>query len=474
MTEQIDFGNLIRRVLRQWFLILAISAIAAMLAGVVTSRMYRPQYQTQVLIAVYGKDGTGRATTEASETAQLFQEVISSNLLQKRVAEAIGMSYLPGRFSCSNIPNTNMITLSVSADTPQDAMLVINVFLDHYEVVTDQLMNDMVLQVLEAPKVPTSAVEAYNEVKILGMVFVGCACMLSGGLFLYFYLRDDIKHERQVEKKLDTRLFATIYHEDMKKGIRLPSFKKKKKTGLLVTNPVTSFGYIETFHKMCIRLEYATKQKEYKTILITSVQENEGKSTIAANLALSLADVGKKVLLVDLDLRKPAQFKLFEVPYRKGQAQVSNVISGTAKVENAIRKISRTNLFVLAGNRSYRNSTRLLIRETAAEAIKQMREKVDYVILDTPPLNLVADAEEVMRYADAGLIVVRQNSSITKDINDAIDVFKNTGCKLLGCVFNDVETGLLGSTVFRGESYSQRYGYGKYGRYGKRYEKKTE
>ncbi len=473
MTEQIDFGNIIRRVLRQWFLILAVSAIVAMLAGIVTSRMYRPQYQTQALIAVYGKDGLGSTVSDAEDTSQLFREVIGSNLLQKRVAEAMELSYLPGTISCVNVPKTNMITLTVSANTPKDAMLVMNGFLDHYETVTDQLLDDMVLQVLEAPKVPMNAVEAYNEMKVLLGVFLFCVAGICGALCLYYYFRDDIKNEKQVEKKLDTKLFATVYHEDMKKGIRLPKFKKKrKKSGILVTNPVTSFGYIETFHKMCTRLEYQTEQNGYKSIVLTSVQENEGKSTIAANLALSLAKLGKRVLIVDLDLRKPAQFKLFEMAYGKEKAQVGNVLTGTVKLEKAVRRINRSSLYLLAGNRSYRNSTRLLIRESTAEIFEAMKEHVDYVILDTPPLNLVADAEEVMRYADAGLLVVRQNSSKTKDINDAVDVFKNTGCKLLGCVFNDVETGLFGNTVFHSESYQYRYGYG--GKYAKRYEKKAE
>lgn len=466
MTERIDFVNILRRVLRQWLFIVTIGIMTALVVGIVTSRMYRPQYETKALIAVYGKDAYSNTVTDAQETADLFKEVITSNLLQKRVAEVLELNSLPGTFSCYNIPSTNMITIKVMASTPENAMLVINGFLDHYDEVTAQLLDDMVLQILEEPKVPMQPVEGYNEKKVLVSTFLGSMAVVAGFLCLYFYFRDDIKNEQQVEKKLDTKLFATIYHENTKKGI-LPLRKNRKKKGLLVTNPVTSFSYIETFQKLCVRVEYKLKQRDGKTIVLTSVHENEGKSTVAANLALSLAKNGKSVLLVDLDLRKPAQYKLFEIPYEKEQAQVGDVLAGQARLDEAVRKLNVPELQILAGNRSYHNSTKMLIKESAIRMFEQIKINVDYVIFDTPPLSQVADAEEVMQYADAGLLIVRQNVSKTKDINDAIDVFKSAGCKLLGCVYNDVETGVFGNAVFQKESYNYRYGYG----YGKRYSK---
>lgn len=460
MTEQFDFENIIRRVVRQWYYIVMISLTMALLVGIVTSRLYRPSYETQAMIAVYGKDYYNGVVQKAEDTSKLFQEVITSSILQKRVAEVLGLSSLPGTVSCSNVPKTNMIILKVSASNPENAMLVMNGILDNYSIVTEKLLNDMVLQVLEDPKVPISAVQSYNEKKMMMAAFLVSAAGLIMLLCLYYYFRDDIKNEYQVEKKLDTKLFATIYHEDREKGIRLQK-KKKRKAGLLVTNPVTSFGYTETFKKMCTRLEYQTQKKEYKSILLTSVQENEGKSTIAANLALTLASVGKKVLLVDLDLRKPAQFKLFEIPYGEREPQVGDVLMENANINSAVKEIGKSNLLLLAGNRSYRNSTRMLSREITANIVEAMKDGVDYVILDTPPMSMVADAEEVMRYADAGLLVVRQNGAKTKDINDVIDVFKSAGCRLLGCVYNDVKIGLWGNTWFQNDGYNYQYGYGK-------------
>ena len=469
MTEHIDITNVLRQVIKQWAAILLLAVIAAFGCGIAASRMYRPHYETEALIVVYEKGSVSSGVRSAEETAGLFQEVITSSLLQKKVAEILEIPYFPGTISCDNIRSTNMITLKAQAATPADAMLVINGVLEHYRDATSGLLGNIVLQVLEEPKVPTAPVDAYDEVDLLSKVFLGTVAGVCAVLFLYFYLRDDIKNESQVEKKLDTKLFATIYHENLNKG--LLRIRHKEKTELLISNPVTSFGYIETFQKLCVKLEHKLKTQKGQMILVTSVLENEGKSTVSANLAMSLAKRGKTVLLADMDLRKPTQYQLFNQTYAKGAAQVGSCLAGKDDLEDAVRQIDETTLYLLGGNRSYKNATRLIVSNQAKEIVLRLKNAADYVILDTPPLYHAADAEELMRYADAGLIVVRQNRAKVKDINDAVDVFYKMGCQLLGCVLNDVKTGLLGDVVSRGDGYQYRYGYG-YGYYQQKKEPK--
>lgn len=465
MTEHIDISNIVRQVLRQWLVLLLLGVIAASGAGIAASRMYQPHYESEALIVVYEKGSATSGVKSASTTADLFQEVITSSLLQKKVAEILGISYLPGTISCENIPNTNMILLKARASTPKDVMIVLNGVLDHYKEATSGLLDGVILQVLEEPKVPMEPVDAYDEGRLLKKAFLGTVAAAAAAMFLYFYFRDDVKNEEEVERKLDTKLFGTIYHENLEKGF----FRKHRgeKTALLVNNPVASFGYIETFQKLCVKLEHKLKKSESKVILVTSVLESEGKSTVASNLALSLAKRGKKVLLVDLDLRKPAQAMLFGQSYAKTVPQVRGVLAGKDSFEEAVRTVKGTSLSLLAGSKSSKNSTRLIVNSRFAAVFAEWKASAEYVILDTPPLQYVADAEELMRYADAGLLVVRQNCSKTKDINDAIDVFPKMGCELLGCILNDVKTGLLGDVISKGDDYRYKYGYG-YGYYHKK------
>lgn len=465
MLEQIDIENIIRSVLRYWFYILVVSIIAALLAGTVLVRGYQPTYRTQAIIAVYGRSSYGGVVFAAQDTADVFQEVITSNLLQKKVAEEMGILSLPGSISCANVPYTNMITLTVTAASPKDAMIVMSGVLEHHGVVTQRLLGDMVLQILEEPAVPTAPVAAYHESEVLTKAFTISLIVSCTALFFLFHMRDDIKNESEVEKKLDTKLFATVYHEDIYKGFGFLHLKsRKRKTGILVTNPVISFGYIETFQKMGMRLVHKTKEKNLHNVLVTSLQENEGKSTVAVNLALSLAKMGKRVMLIDLDMRKPAVYKLLEIAYKKEDEQIGDMLAGKASLKHAVRKIDGIPLYVLAGNRSYPDSMNLLNQKVISELLRGMNKYMDYVIIDTPPIDVVADAEEIMRYAQTGLLVVKQNGAVAKDINDTIDVFRQTGCELLGCVLNDVQTGFVGSRLLGREGYNNRYHYS--GRYG--------
>ncbi len=468
MTEQQTIFNLIRQILSRSFSILMVSLIAAFSVGIASMWIYTPQYRTQALITVYSRNSSS-VVYKAQETANVFKEVITSNLLQKKVAEAIGEQSLPGSLSCSNVTNTNMITLAVTADTPQNAMTTINAVLEHHQLVTEKLLRSMVLQVLETPSVPVVPLTAYRPVRMLLISFAAAAALQCAVLLCWLYLRDDIKHEQEVEAKLDTTLFATVYHEDLHKGFRmLRRNRSREHVGLLISNPVTSFGYIETIQKMTVRLEYQAKEQNIKTIVISSMQENEGKSTIAANLALTLIKMDKKVLLVDLDLRKPALFKLFETVYENDDPQIGDMLSGKAAPAYTEMKMPEPNLYLLAGRRSYANAEQLL--DQTRSILDALKDEVDYVIIDTPPMAAAADAEMVIQCADAALLVVRQNVSVAKDINDGIDLFRAANCHLFGCVFNNVQTGLPGSNLFRGKEYD--YHYQK--RYGNNYGKRDE
>ena len=120
------------------------------------------------------------------------------------------------------------------------------------------------------------------------------------------YLRDTVKCEADVEQKLDTRLLATVRHEKKQKTLR------NRKTSILITNATTGFAFVETFKRLRTRVDYLMRRAQGRTILVTSLLEDEGKSTVAVNLALAMARRHKNVLLIDLDMKKPALYKLLD------------------------------------------------------------------------------------------------------------------------------------------------------------------
>lgn len=186
------------------------------------------------------------------------------------------------------------------------------------------------------------------------------------------------------------------------------------------------------------------EKKNQKILLVTSVSENEGKSTVAANLALALANEGKVVLLADFDFRKPSLYKIFS-------AKVTEENDITRLIEN------RKNIMI----DTLPNAPRVYAAFSATpredpwdrESMKYLRrflnfvkERVDYVIMDTSPTAFVSDSEEYAELADAALLVIRQDVMESTYINDAIDNLEETGTELIGCVFNNVHRGLIGRT----------------------------
>ena len=155
---------------------------------------------------------------------------------------------------------------------------------------------------IRMPSYPSNAVDSKRNL-MLG--FGGGALVSLGIIVLLELLKDDLKTEKHVEKKLDIKLFGTLYEE------KRNYFKVKRKRSLLINDIATSFEYIENIKEIRFKLIHFLTNNDLKSVLITSTFENEGKTTLAVNLALSLAMTGAKVLLIDMDLKKPSLYKIF-------------------------------------------------------------------------------------------------------------------------------------------------------------------
>jgi capsular exopolysaccharide synthesis family protein len=218
-----------------------------------------------------------------------------------------------------------------------------------------------------------------------------------------------------------------------------------------------------------------------KVIMISSVAEHEGKSTVAANLALTMQAQGKKVLLVDCDMRRPSQAKIFGITVEKGR-ELTDLLSEDTELSNDILYWDEnTRLPMILCGRGTKDSTEYLKGGAFAELMAKLRDSSDYIILDTPPMSLMADAEAIANCADISILVVQYNRMLSADINDAIDELKKCRAHMSGCILNDVMVLPGTDRLTAGSHYGYgnygcygRYGkYGKYGKYGHYAERKT-
>ena len=455
LVPQIDLISMLKDIAKEWWAILLLSLAVALFADIWVNVTYQPEYKTSTTFVVTAKGMNTNVYQNLNSTQQLaqqFTEIMDSNVLKKKVAQDLKMSSLNIDSSVDLVPETNLITLSVKAGTAVESYRILQSIMKNYNTVSDYAIKNVIIETIQSPAVSMAPVNPLNEKKTMIIAFIAATAVFMVLVAGLSYLRDTIKNPKDVTSKLDTRLLGSIYHEKKSKSIKLR--KKKEFVSMLISNPLRSFQYAESNKMMSSRVRSYMDKENAKTLLVTSVMENEGKSTVAANLALGLAQEGSRVMLIDCDFRKPAQYKIFDME-GKDADDLGKVLTGKAGTENLICNWNDTNLYMIL-NRTSSNSIEAMLKSTTLRQIVGFcRQNMDYVIIDTSPLALVSDTEELAQMADASVLVVRQDTVLTKDINDAIDILNNTRGKVLGCVLNDASSSqITGSTA--------HYGYGGY------------
>lgn len=457
-VQQIDLISMLKDIGREWITILLLSIAAALFADIWVCATYQPEYKTSTTFVVTAKGMNSNIyqnLTSTKDLAQQFTEILGSNVLKKKVAQDIGVNSLDVETSVDLVPETNLITLSVKAKTAAESYRVLRSVMENYNTVSDYAIKNVIIETIQQPSVAMSPSNPLNEKRMVLKVFLiaaGCLIVLVAGIS---YIRDTIKNPGEVSSKLDTRLLGTIAYE--KKSKSLSMNRKKGYLSMLISNPLRSFAYVESSKMAASRVRSYMDKEQAKVLLVTSVMENEGKSTVAANLALSLAQEGNRVMLMDCDFRKPAQFKIFDVRDNE-ETDLGDVLINHKSADRIIRNWNDSNLYMILNKTSSNSIETLLKSTTLKQIIAFCRERMDYVVVDTSPLALVADTEELAQMTDASVLVVRQDTVLAKDINDAIDILNNTRGKVIGCILNGTASQSTGG--------NSHYRYG--GHYGKR------
>ncbi len=466
LGANIDFYNMGKDILKNLKIILILSVTIALLAGTYVMRSYYPTYTVEATYVITTKGSENNAWSNLStaiETATRFTQILNSSTLRNKVAEDLGTGGVPGTVSASVVDETNLMTLRVRSSSPRMSFLILKSVMKNYPLLADYLVSDAVLEVLVPPSIPEgpdSTVDvAGTMIKVLLISFIALIAIFG----MISYLQDTVRASIDVEKKLDTKLLGTFPHEDLRVGF-LAKLRGRKRS-LLITNKTISFQYVELVKKACRRIQSKLEREDKKVLLVTSCLENEGKSSVAANLALSLAQNGKKVVLIDADFRKPAQYKIF------GQKKVkltefSEAMKGNGSPTKVVRKLDKFGIYSVFNSRAFSSSIDLLTSDAMKQLLDYLRRNFDFVVIDAPPMSIAADAEELANLADASVLVVREHKAHAKDINEVIDTLNSFGSELMGCIFNDAHN--VSGTGY-GYGYGGGYGYGYGYGYGKNY-----
>lgn len=206
----------------------------------------------------------------------------------------------------------------------------------------------------------------------------------------------------------------------------------------------SQFDNMEVYRQLRTNIEYSSFNKDIQVICVTSSNPAEGKSSVASNLATVAIAKYEKVLLIDCDLRKPVQHKIFQVSNKLG---ISNLMKEKSEIDLNLDgyfqkfKDSGTEgkLYVLTSGKSVPNPQEMLASERFHELINKFRGMFDYIVIDCPPLNAVADAVPVSSVVDGTLFVVSAMDTDKREAKNALTMLQRNGANVLGCVLTKVD-----------------------------------
>ena len=230
---------------------------------------------------------------------------------------------------------------------------------------------------------------------------------------------------------------------------------KKTDKALLRTNSAkleadSPFEIVEAYKTLRTNLLFALAAGESKIVVVSSALPSEGKSSTCSNLAITMAQTGAKVLLIDADLRKPTQYQIFKSSNNRG---LSAILAGFNDLTEVVKTVEDVNLDIITSGPTPPNPSELLGSERMELLLETLSKHYEYIFIDTPPINIVTDAMVIATKAAGVVLVVRQGQSNYDDLTKAVSSIEFSGANILGLVVNDVA------------EKSGRYGKYKYSKY---------
>jgi receptor protein-tyrosine kinase len=459
-----ELRDYLRILAKHWIGITLITALVASAVAVWTflqPRVYTANAQTFVAIASSNdaSDPFTGATYTLQRITSYVQLVDSPDVLGPVIEELdldTSVNALAGSISASNPVDTVLINISVSDLDPVLAASIANATASQLGSVIQALETSSAGNIIpvkatltDPAEPPGSPSSPRTRVNLLLGFLIGLALGVG-----YAFLRES----------LDTTVKSPDELTDITGGtpLGLIAFDPEAEANPLVALESRA-SRSEAFRTIRTNLQYVDVDHPPRAVAITSAVPNEGKTTTSINLAITMAQAGKRVVLVETDLRRPRASGYLGI---ESQVGLTDVLAGQTKLEDVLLPWNRDLITVVPSGRTPPNPSELLSSQQFAEVIEQLKIDFDQVIIDTTPLLAVTDGAIVSNVADGAVMVIRFGKTTREQLATSIDALQQVDARLLGTVMNFIPTGR------RGYGYKYGYGYG-YG-YGYRYESKGE
>lgn len=398
-----DLYSVAEDVCKHWLSILLLTVAVWMFAFVFLSSRQQATYASSATVAVTNTKYATNADTYDMlgyevDVATKLKGALESKELKDTVAGELGYSGFQGSLAVNLVGDSGLLRITVRSGSPTVSYMEVKSVLDHYKAFETSLSGGARFTILEYPLIQEQPDISSGSMKKAVVAALAVFMLICALLVILSLRRDTIKSGADVVNKTGTEFLGAIYRDR----------KRAAKAESLITDPSAGVKYSEEIRRLAHRIERKMAEKGQKVLLVTSTEDGEGKSVAAANIAIAIAQTGRKVVLADMDFHSQPMQNVLNLQSAGSVETLTFAEKDGAKGPDEMESV-----------------------------IGELRREADYVIIDAAPAGLSSDAEELADLADTSLLVIRRHCAETSEILKAVSALGGNE-RMLGCVVSDV------------------------------------
>ncbi len=418
-----------------------------------TVKLTTPIYRSSVMVVLVSaskpQEGTNTQITAADISINTKLLTTYSKLAQSKIVldQTIQNLKLPltreelqKNVSVKAVQNAELLEVSVQHENPQEAARIANELVRVFAKQVKELYNISNIQVMDEASIPEKP-DNINHTKDV-VIFVGIGFLVACAYVFFANIFDQtVKSAEGIESEFGVPVLVSIPNCEMKKEARELFVQQDPKS------PIS-----ELFRSLRTNLQFRNNQENMQTILVTSTMPQEGKSFISANLAITFAQTGKKVILIDADMRRGRQDHIFDRLPKPGLSNALVDYQEELILDQYIQETEVENLSLMTAGDIPPNPSELLVSEATRNVIQKLKSAYDMIIVDGPPTELVTDSLILTTMMDSTVIVTLCKGTKRENLKKMMDGIQKVGGKIAGTVLNKVE--------MQAKQYREHYYYG--------------
>lgn len=471
--KTVDLAGMFFRILEKFWIILVSAAVCAIVMGVLAGNSVMTYSATSKLYIV-NKDSSGVNISDLQLGTVLtldYQEVFKTWEVHEMVIEELDLPYsyqqMQSMLTISNPEETRILYITVSNPDAKMAAKIANAYAKAAKTFIINTMEGVEpsdFSIALEPSVGSGA--NVGSSAVIGFVGGG---VLAVAILAFLFVLDNRPRSPEAIQQYGGIPTLSVFpaHKDKhsagkftSKNKETPAIKSAPTGNYLEVSNFPQLDYVcnEAMNTLCTNLSYCGK--DIRKIMITSRYAGEGKSYIAMNLLRTFSQLGKRTVLIDTDLRASGIQSDYRLRYStQSHYGLSEYLSGICGLDEAVYQTNLPNTYMIPAGHEAPNPLQLLDTRSMGELIEQLAEQFDVVLVDTPPVGVLADAVALAKFCDGALLVVGYCKGKQQEIGDAVENIKQTGCKVLGAVFNGVKFNSMSNRhyYYSSERYASHY-----------------